>query len=355
MQLGVLGFVPKKLGQTSLSKDLLKADFRSAVKIGACGIGKKAVYLNSFFFECSRYVATDDIRRIFKRIAMTKNGFTGKGVFGSLSYLVLILKNGDEIQCSFKYEADADSFLKSFHELHPSVPVGNKKDKSHFSSANGISEQSEAEMKRELSHKALASWKSLDKAYAYLNAHADACEELSNAAKNLRIISGINPKYRLFAMLLVLLSFASIGYGIYSVLNGCSSSFYCFILFGFAFLFYALSLRVLPIGHNSRRAAVSRLKLALKSITSLISDYGDEFPVPAQYAHPVVISRMIRALNTGIAESISDALAAVKEELRALNSSVSVSQQEYDEITAVKPLFLVFSYEDDIEDFNKNA
>lgn len=54
-------------------------------KIGPCGIGKKAVYLSSFYFDRRYYIPIGSVKRIFKRIAMSKGGFTGKGAFGALS------------------------------------------------------------------------------------------------------------------------------------------------------------------------------------------------------------------------------------------------------------------------------
>ncbi|WP_347559673.1 hypothetical protein [Clostridium sp. AM58-1XD] len=54
---------------------------------------------------------------------------------------------------------------------------------------------------------------------------------------------------------------------------------------------------------------------------------------------------MIRAIRDGKAETSEAALEAVKDELKALNSSVQVEQEEYDEVVAVKPLFLVADYQ----------
>ena len=45
---------------------------------------------------------------------------------------------------------------------------------------------------------------------------------------------------------------------------------------------------------------------------------------------------------------ISGALALMKEDLKALNSSVTVSQKEHDEVVRIKPLFLVCDYQDEI-------
>lgn len=42
-------------------------------------VGEKALYLNGFLFDRHYYVALGDIRRVFKRVAMSKGGFTGNG------------------------------------------------------------------------------------------------------------------------------------------------------------------------------------------------------------------------------------------------------------------------------------
>ena len=49
-------------------------------------------------------------------------------------------------------------------------------------------------------------------------------------------------------------------------------------------------------------------------------------------------------LKEGRAETIPEALKVLKEDLKALNSSVVVEQEEYDEIVAIKPMFLVMDY-----------
>ena len=50
---------------------------------------------------------------------MSKGGFTGKGVFGTLSYLVVVYENGQEKQCNFKHEEDVDRFLAYIEEEYP--------------------------------------------------------------------------------------------------------------------------------------------------------------------------------------------------------------------------------------------
>lgn len=53
---------------------------------------------------------------------------------------------------------------------------------------------------------------------------------------------------------------------------------------------------------------------------------------------------MIRVIREGRAESSDEALAVLKKDLQALNSSVEVSQRDYDEVVAIKPMFLCMDY-----------
>ncbi len=41
---------PQKLGNDGLSEEELLADRKNCKKIGPCGVGKKALYLNSFLY-----------------------------------------------------------------------------------------------------------------------------------------------------------------------------------------------------------------------------------------------------------------------------------------------------------------
>ena len=67
-------------------------------------------------------------------------------------------------------------------------------------------------------------------------------------------------------------------------------------------------------------------------------------PVPSCYLHPVTVERMQRAVREGRAESVEDAFDVVKNDLKKTNADVSVTQEEFDEIMAIKPVFLVRDY-----------
>ena len=67
--------------------------------------------------------------------------------------------------------------------------------------------------------------------------------------------------------------------------------------------------------------------------------------MPARYAHPIVLDRMIRVIREGRAQTTAEALAQVKEDLKALTADVQVEQEEHDEVVAIKPMFLLQDYQ----------
>ena len=89
-------FAPVRLGSTALSAEVLTADVKNCKHFGPCGVGEKALYLNGFLFDRHYYVVLGDIRRVFKRVAMSKGGFTGNGVFGAIPYLVVEYGDGTQ-------------------------------------------------------------------------------------------------------------------------------------------------------------------------------------------------------------------------------------------------------------------
>lgn len=339
-------FTPRQLGNTALSRDELEADKKNCLRIGPCGIGDKAIYLNSFFLDRVFYVRNNDVRRIYKRVAMTKGGFTGKGVFGTMSYLVVLLSDGTEKQCNFKYEFEVDNFIDKFHSMHPDIPTHSAAAEKRLE-AERIKE--EARYLKELSPEAEKSIEELRRAADYLSAESKHSDELSRSAKEKRIIDNIKPSYKIFAGIIVVFSLIACAYGIYAIIEHRGMAVY-FLLFGFAFLFYAMSMQVLPTGRNNSKNANKEFKAAISSVRNYISGYKGTFPVPAQYAHPSTFARMIRVIREGRAKTVAESYEVMKEDLKRINNTVTVSQLEYDEITAIKPMFLNCNYADNIEE-----
>ncbi len=368
-------FAPAAIAEHKMTAEDLRRDSRNCVRTGPCGIGEKAVYLNSFFVDRRYYVMWQDIGRVFKRVAMSRGGFTGKGVFGSIPYLVVLLKDGTERQCNFKYEDEVDLFLSLVRSRHPEIPTMSEKAQARMEEERA---REEARYVKDLTPQAQESMEELRRARAYLDREPEIPALLSATAKEKRITDRMNPWYRYAALAIFLLAVGSVLFGIYAVIRQEGYAVY-FVLFGMAFIFYTMSAQVLPTGRNNRRYADGRWQEALQKSGEYISRYGDTgaapsavsgspaapvsgtggrpdsaaagtvsaFPLPAQYAHPATIDRMIRVIREGRAQTIAEAYEVMKKDLRAINSDVTVSQVEYDEITAIKPMFLLCGYREE--------
>ena len=137
---------------------------------------------------------------------------------------------------------------------------------------------------------------------------------LSLAAKKKRTYDRSNPTYKWVALAIVIMGAAAFVYGIYALTTHAGFGMY-FLLFGLAAIFLFAGANVLPTSKNNRK-----------------------------YAHPIVLQRMQEIMREERAKTIPEALQVLKSDLKALNSDVVVEKEEYDEIVAIKPMFLVMDY-----------
>ena len=227
-------FAPVRLGETVIEPETLAADKKSCKRFGPCGVGEKALYLNSFLIDRRCYVALSSVQRVFKRVALSKGGFSGQGVFGSIPYLVVQYDNGQEKQCTFKREEDVDEMLACISAAHPEIPtlsVGGEQ---------RLQAKAEQEAKRyckELSPQALSARETLEQAETFLSGYPEMTKTLALAAKAKRVNEHTNPAYRWVALAIVLAGAASLIYGIISWRSGGDFGVY-FALFGFAAVFF---------------------------------------------------------------------------------------------------------------------
>jgi len=143
-----------------------------------------------------------------------------------------------------------------------------------------------------------------------------------------------------------LLGTAAAAYGLYAVFTHTGSYGVYFALFGFAAIFLFSSYNMLPTAHNNNSAIMKRADQADAAMAEYVKHYPNgSFPVPSCYAHPIVLKRMIDAVEEGQAVTTAEALDAVKARLQAVNADVQVEQEEYDEIVAIKALFLNHDYQ----------
>ena len=327
----------KALSRSQLPKETLSADKKACRRFGPCGVGEQALYLNSFWFERCYYVPIAAVRRVFKRVAMSQGGFTGKGAFGTIPYLVVEYDDGQEKQCTFKREEDVDLLLAHLAAVHPEIP-GLSRD-----GERRLAEKAAKEARRyvkELTPQAEKTRQELEQAKAVLQKKPELTAKLSAAAKAKRIDDRSNHAYRWVALAIMLAGVVALVYGILSVIRKDNSGLY-FLLLGLAAIFLFSGLHVFPTSRNNRKAIEKDWR---DSIAAMEKALPIGFPVPACYAHPIVLDRMIRVIREGRAQTAPEALAQVKEDLKALTADVQVEQEEHDEVVAIKPMFLLQDY-----------
>lgn len=134
----------------------------------------------------------------------------------------------------------------------------------------------------------------------------------------------------------------SLIYGIYLLPSHGGFAAY-FLLFGLAAIFMFSGASVLPTARDNKAAIIDQARRAQEAIEGYISFYHD-FPLPARYAHPIVLKRMQCAIEDGRTSSPAEALEIVKQDLKALNADVEMDQAKYGEFIAIKALFLNKDY-----------
>ena len=331
---------PAPLGGETLPRKVLEADRKACLKFGPCGIGREALYLGGRFLDRRFYLPWREVKRVFKRVAMSPGGFSGKGVFGALAFLVVQYGDGREKECPFKFEGDVDKLLAAVEREHPNVPTHSKSAAKKLAVAEA---EERARCRKNLTPEANAAVAALCDAQDYLAERPSLSEALVAAAKQKRVIDNFKPAYRIGGAVCAALGVTLALCGAYSLLTQRAYAVY-FLLGGAALFLFTLSSNTLPSKWNSRKYAQSEWDAAVAALRDYLAARPD-FPIPPQYAHPVVLERMLRVLREGRSEDADGALAIVKDDLRALNSSVTVSQREHDEVVTVKPLFLVCDYQ----------
>ncbi|MBR7073714.1 MAG: ATPase P [Oscillospiraceae bacterium] len=336
-------FKPSPIGSRKLTPEVLAADRKSSRKFGPCGVGKEALYMGTNYIDRCFYIPWREVKRVFKRVAMSQGAYTGKGAFGALAYLVVQFGNGKEKQSRFRHEADVDRLLAVVEKEHPGIPTHSAKAERKLADAES---QEAKRYLKELTPEAEEAVHELTQAKVYLEERPSLSNVLAAAAKQKRIVDNIKPSYRIAGVVMAVVSVLAVIYGVYALYMRRTAATY-FLLGGAALFFFALSANMLPNRWNSKKRGQEDWDTALNDMREYLSEKPD-FPVPAQYAHPIVLERMIRTLREGKAKTTAQAYTTMKKELKALNNTVKVSQSEYDEVVKIKPLFLVCEYQDTV-------
>lgn len=323
---------------TALSAEALSKEKKNLKKIGRMGIGEKAIFLSTAMLDRSRYICFTDIRRIFKRVAMSKGGFSGKGIFGTMAYIVAELKDGRTVTCTVPLEADADTLLKEFGRKCPTVPLQSEEAARKLREAE---QEEKARYAKTLRPAAEACIQSLEQDAQVLEKNPKLYQRLSDGAQRLRMVQRTKPSYKWVALVVFIFAIIAAAFGVLRFLQGGEDGMYI-VLIGLAVIFLISASRVLPSASNNLKTVTKEYEEAVKAMAAALD--GESFPIPARYAHPIVLTRMIRVIREGRTETAEGALQLVKQDLQALNAQVSVSKKEYDEVVEIKPMFLVAAY-----------
>ena len=336
-------FRPAQLGMAKLDRLELEQDKKACRKIGPCGVGKKALYLNSFYIDRRYYLPYGSISRVFKRVAMSSGGFTGKGMFASMAYLVVEYDGGKQKQCNFKDERDVDKLLEVLAKEQPQIPLLSEAGEQALQKKEA---EKAARKLPELTDEAKHSVTVLRKAKEYLEEKPELAEELSAAERRKRAQLQSKPVYRYVALAIFVFGIVSAAYGLYAVTNHVGNYGIYFALFGFAAIFLFSSYNMLPTARNNNNAIMKRADKAEAAMAEYVKHYTNgAFPVPSCYAHPIVLKQMTDAIEEGRAVTVPEALDAVEKRLQALNADVQVEQEEYDEVVVIKAMFLNHDYQ----------
>ncbi len=272
---------------------------------------------------------------------MSKGGFTHKGIFATIPYLVVEFDGGKERQFTFKHEEHVDQLLACVEKDHPEIKIHSAKAEAKLAAAEAARK---AEMPESISEQAQNGTEILQKGIDYLEERAALSAELSDAARRQRSQSISKPVWRWVAFAIIVMGLLAAAFGAYQMFTGSGDYGLYFILFGLAAIFLFSGVSVAPTARNNKKKIAERYEEAKKAMAEYVEAYPGKFPVPSYYAHPIVLKRMQRAMEMGKADTIDQALERVKADLKSLNADVQVTQEEYDEVVAIKALFLNENY-----------
>lgn len=327
------------LSEKKLEKDVLKKDKREAKHIGPIGIGEKALYLNSFYIDRMYYIPVEAIERVYKRVAMSKGGFSGKGIFASLSYLVVEYDGGKEKACLIRKEWRVDEALSEIRKRFPHLPTMSKRAEE---SLRREEEEEKAKLLPKLSEEAEKAVSEIEEADRFLRTREDIYKNLAERAKQERMVQNTNPYYGHFALLLFFGALLCLLSGGIFFKNGDQS--HAVVLFGFAFMLLLVGFRVRPTGRQNKEEIEKEYEESIRKMKDCLPE---DFPLPARYAHPLCLEWMKQNLLEGKAETLLSSYALLKQELKELDSTKQVTQKVYDRIIVIKPMFMAAGYRDE--------
>ena len=114
---------PRSLSARELPRLELEADKDYINKYEDCGLSKKALYVGAFGLNRRRYIPISEVKRVYKRLAVSKGFYEEGKMYGTISYLVVIYDKDKEEVVRFTREENLDALLNDIR-AHTSIPVG---------------------------------------------------------------------------------------------------------------------------------------------------------------------------------------------------------------------------------------
>lgn len=330
----------KPLGSRTLSKEELREDKKTITRYDQCGLGKKAIYVGGKLLPRRFYIPYEAVTHVYRRVAVSPG--SGKGFLTPVLYIVIRYDDGREAVSSFRYITDADKMMEQIQKHHPSIcllsPDGEKKKKEKEALEERIRQNA-------LSKEAQADKTALEKARRYLEMKPALYAKLAGVARVKRTADLIDPKWQILTFTLLILGLALIVLGaVFAKLGANRDMMIIMMLLGAALMFMMGNSKILPTRKRNRRKLQKDYEAALLEMETYLKAY-DGFPVDPHYAHPYVLTRLIRILQEQRADNCEAAMAVLKDELKAADHTVALTGDDYKEVVTIKPLFLVNDYQ----------
>ncbi len=114
---------PRALSSVAFTRGELKADKKDALHYGHCALGKRALYVGGYGLSCVAYIPLVRVKRVFKRLAVTKGFYEQNRIYATIPYLVVLYDDGKEKVVRFEHEEELELLLSAFRK-HTAIPVG---------------------------------------------------------------------------------------------------------------------------------------------------------------------------------------------------------------------------------------
>lgn len=326
--------------RSSLTAEEIARDRKTIKRYDQCGLGKRCIYVPGRMRPRKYCIPYESVTHVFKRVAVSPG--SGKAFLTPILYIVIRYDDGKESENMFRYMDDADKMLKQLASEHPEICLLSPKEEKKKEERE---ERERALQNTELSDSAKRAERKLERAKRKLEMRPGLSDKLAAVATVKRKVDLIRPEYTALAAGLLAAGGVLVLIGFLMALSGDRSTKVILLLLGgFALLFIMGNSRILPTPKRNKRVLRRDYNKVLQDMNTYLRDF-DHFPIDIHYAHPYTCVRMIRILKEHRAETVDEAMEVLKEDLKAMDSSVALSGEDYKQIVTIKPLFTVCGYQ----------